>query len=244
MFNIKNNLLLLLFLPCIYLAGMRGRYDNSSHIKAETLNVSGLSTLSGGLNVGAATITTTPGTIGFHDNKIWITNKTTEKAIDRTSDVALSTITVANTITETELWHSSVPAGSLVAGNLNKFHADGIVTNHSSNASDEVTIRIRVGGITGDIIAWLSPDLKQLTGEPWHVDATAIQRDVGASGHRAYHVHLVIGDPHNGGDEVIEFGVAELDTTNLMDVFVTAQWEGAETDNTISLYQAFMEYKN
>ena len=29
-----------------------------------------------------------------------------------------------------------------------------------------------------------------------------------------------------------------------MDIYVTAQWAGANAGNIISLYQAYMEYKN
>ncbi len=159
------------------------------------------------------------------------------RSIDRTGDVALSTVTVANTTTETTLWTASVPANSLTAGNVFKIHADGIVSNGGPSAGDQITIRVRVGGVEKIV---LEPVTKTLTGVMWHIDANATQRTIGATGSRAMHIHLVIGED----DEVHSIGVGAIDTTANMDVTITAQWASADAANTISLYQGFMEYKN
>ena len=47
-------------------------------------------------------------------------------------------------------------------------------------------------------------------------------------------------------DEATEavIGVATINTTNNMNVTLTAQWASKDAANTISLYQGFMEYKN
>ena len=182
-----------------------------------------------------------PGTLEYIGNKLYFSNIGHRRVLDRTSDVATSTVTVASTTTETLLWTGYMGANSLVVGNMFKFHADGVVSNDSANAADEVTIRIKVGGVTK---VTLSPDTKALSSTMWHLNANATQRTIGAAGSRAIHVHLVIGNPISTGDEISLTGVAAIDTTISMDVTVTAQWASAKATNTISLYQAFMEYKN
>ena len=90
----------------------------------------------------------------------------------------------------------------------------------------------------------LTPTTKALDGDYWHIEANACQRTIGATGSRAIHIHLVIGDPLTTGDEVSVVGVAVIDTTANMDVTITAQWASADAANIISLYQGIMEYKN
>ena len=53
------------------------------------------------------------------------------------------------------------------------------------------------------------------------------------------HVHLMIDEV-----ETTMNGVGTIDTTGNMDVTITVQWGTAKVGNTISLYQAFMEFKN
>jgi len=182
---------------------------------------------------------TTPeeGTIEFADNKFCITNVLHQRAIDRTSDVAVATVTVANTTDETLLYTAVMNADSLVAGNMFKFHCDGIIQNDGAASTEEVTLRIKVGGVT---VATLNPTTKAIAADShWHIDANATQRTIGASGSRAIHIDLNIDDVT---EEVT--ALATIDTTADMDVTVTAQWASADANNTISLYQGFMSYKN
>ena len=177
------------------------------------------------------------GVMNYFNNRFCITNVATCRVIDRTSDVVTETVTVANTATETTLWTGSMPADSLVAGNMFKFHADGVVSNDgSAAAADQVIVRVKVGGVTK---ITLEPATKALSGDMWHIDANACQRTLGATGSRAMHIHLQIKDI-----DTYTIGVGEVDTTANMDVTITAQWGSAKATNTISLYQGFMEYKN
>jgi len=177
------------------------------------------------------------GAIEFSDRKLYVTFCETRRVLDRTSDVAVETVTVADTADETTMWTGTMPADSLIAGNVLKFHADGAVTNDGNHADNNITIRVRVGGTQ---VVSLTPETKALTNVMWHINANATQRTVGASGSRAIHLHLVVGDV----DEQHAFGIASIDTTANMDVTVTAEWATAKVTNTISLYQGFMEYKN
>jgi len=195
------------------------------------------------LKFEAGTLLTTPetGSIEYDGNKFYITNNGKQKAIDRTSDVALETVTVSNTITETTLWTGEMGANSLDAGNVFKFHCDGLISNGGPSSTDEVILRVKVGGNT---VVSLHPVTKTLSDTLWHVEANAIQRTIGVSGERAIHIHLVIGNPNTTGDEVVVIATTTINTTNNMDVTITAQWASADAANTISLYQGFMEYKN
>ncbi len=186
---------------------------------------------------GTALGTPEEGVMNFVDNRFCITNVATCRRIDRTSDVAVETVTVANTTDETTMWTGVMPANSLVAGNMFKFHADGLVSNDGNHADNDITIRVRVGGTE---VVSLTPATKALTDVMWHIDANACQRTIGESGARAIHLHLVVGDV----DEQWTIAVATVDTTANMDVTVTAEWATAKATNTISLYQGFMEYKN
>jgi len=193
----------------------------------------------GNIGMGATTLLTTPkaGTIEYDGNKFYITNRAKRKAIDRTSDVLLETVTVANTITETTLWTGEMEENSLDAGNIFKFHADGLVSNGgSASPADQITLRVNVGGNT---IITLTPATKALDDTHWHLNADATQRTIGVSGSRAVHVDLEI-------DGVIAnlIDIATIDTTNNMNITLTAEWGSAKVANTISIYQGYMEYKN
>ena len=196
--------------------------------------------------VNNTTLDTVPvaGMFEYDGCRMYVTNVATQRTIDRTGDVAVATVTVASTTTETVLWTGSMSANSLCAGNLFKFHADGIVQNNGNNAVDQITLRIRVGGITGTAVATLAPKTKAIAADShWHLDANAVQRTIGSSGQRAVHIDLSM-DTNSGAVTAEVVGLATIDTTKNMDVVVTAQWASSKATNTISLYQGFMEYKN
>lgn len=171
------------------------------------------------------------------NDRMYLKNVATERSIDRTSDVATETVTVANTITETTLWTGKMPANSLRAGNIFKVHCSGIVSNGGATAADQITIRVRVGGTQ---VISLEPATRSMpVGSHWHVDAHACQRTLGTAGSRAVHFHLDIDDVE---EDVV--AVASIDTTSNLDITITAEWASAAADNTISIFQGFLELKN
>jgi len=236
--------------------GARGTQDSEIYIDDSDNLGLGISSPTAYLNIkagtaaaGTAPIKLTSGTllgtpeagaIEYDGCSVYITNIATQRAIDRTSDVIVSTVTVANEAAETILWTGLMPANSLCIGNIFKFHADGVVSNNGNNSDNDFTIRIRVGGISGTIIADLTPATKAMTDLHWHIDANATQRTLGESGSRAVHVHLQVDDT----DEETVQAIGTVDTTGNLDVVVTVDWVTAHANNTISLYQGFMEYKN
>ena len=185
---------------------------------------------------GIAIVNPDSGILEYHDSRLYLKNLDHQRSIDRTSDVALETVTVENTTDETLLWTGHMGANSLVEGNIFKFHCDGVISNGGPTAADQIIIRIKVGGVT---VASLEPRTKALSSDHWHIDANATQRTIGASGSRAVHIDLSIGD-----EEETVLAVAAIDTTASLDVTITAEWRSADEENVISLYQAYMEYKN
>ena len=175
--------------------------------------------------------------LSFANDRLLVTNVATARALDRTSDVAVETVTCADTTDETTLWTATIEADSLVAGNMLKFHACGVIQNAGSTAADEVTLRVKVGGNT---MAMLNPTTKAIpAGSLWSMNSHAVQRTIGVTGSRAGHIERDIA----GTVEKIN-AVGMVNTTVSMDVTLTAQWASADPDNTISLHQAYMEYKN
>ena len=209
-----------------------------------TIDNNGKTYLRGRLKLATRSLIVPPesGTLEYDGTKFYITNNGKHKAIDRTSDVVLSTVTVTNTVTETTLWTGEMAANSLEAGNVLRLSANGVISNGGAYEDDEVTVRIKVGGVTK---ATLSPNTKTLAAStPWHIEANATQRSIGEVGQRAIHIHMSIGDPSSTGDEVRVVGVATIDTTANMDVTITAEWATADPANTISIYQGCMSYRN
>jgi len=179
---------------------------------------------------------TTPesGTLEYDGCKLFVTNVDTRKAIDRTSDVALETVTCSNTTVKTLLFTAPMVADSLCAGNIFKFHCDGIVSSDSSG--DTITI-------TGDVndieVFSLTGAAKKLEEDDWHIDANSTQRTIGANGQRAFHFHFTIDEV-----EVKYVDVVTINTTQDMTIKVYAQWNNADVGNILHMYQAWIEYKN
>jgi len=199
------------------------------HLKAGTTTIAPLKLTEG-------TLLTTPekGTVEFANNKFYITNDGHQRAIDRTSDVMLESVTVENTTVETLLWTVTMDADSVFVGNVFRFSGIGKASNVST--SDVVTIRVKVGGVTKVTI---TNSARNFSNDDLHIKGYATQRTIGVSGTRAIHIDLEIGQ-----DTATVDAVGTIDTTKNMDVTVTAQWSNAKTGNTITLEQAYMQYKN
>ena len=191
------------------------------------------------LKFTAGTALTTPetGVLEFHDSRLYMTNKSVRKAIDRTSDVKLSTTTVASTTTETEVYEALVPANSWVAGNVLKVLMSGTLSNKVGSAGHTVTIKVYSGT---DEISTVTSTAAKFTDVCWHISGCAIVRDVGATGHMAYHLDMVI----DGDNGTVTCDVVEIDTTGALDITVTATWASADDANIFTCDMGIMEYKN
>jgi len=187
------------------------------------------------LTAGTALDTPEAGVMNYVDSRFCVTNVATCRAVDRTSDVLLETITVANTTVKTLLWTAAMPANSLVAGNIFKFKGIGTASN---TANGVLTISVEVND--NEVVA-IDNTARNFSDDDVHIDAFATQRTLnnGTDGERAFHFDLCIGDDCDGLN-----GVATIDTEDDMTVKIYAKWDTAHASNTFSLFQAFMEYKN
>ena len=180
---------------------------------------------------------TTPeaGVLNYVGNKFCITNVATCRVVDRTSDVLLETVTVANTVDKTLIWTALMAANSLRAGNVLKFQGRGEASNTGNGL---LTISIEVNDIE---VTSIQSTARNLSDDDVYIDAMATQRTLnnGTDGLRAIHFDLNVGT-----DEKHINGVATIDTEDDMTVKIYATWSAASASNTFSLYQAFMEYKN
>ena len=195
----------------------------------------------GPLKLSEGPLVSTPekGLLEFDGCAYTVTNLAQQRRLDRSSDVAVETVTVENTITETALWIAELAANSLTVGNTLKLSASGTVQNGGHTAADRITLRIRSGGLAGAVLVTLNPTGAIAAASPWHLHASVTQRTIGITGQRAIHFELSL-----DGAEVEVIGIVTVDTTAIMDIVLTAEWASEDVNNTISLYQGIMEYKN
>jgi len=183
---------------------------------------------------GVALTTPETGVIEFHDSRFYITNKAVRKAIDRTSDVVLSTITVTNTTVETVVFTGLVPANSLVAGNVLKIYMSGTIDEAA--AADAVTIRVKFG--TSTVATIVSPGTG-VAAKCWHIVGFVTMRSVGASGSMAWHLDMI-----SDTNSVDTCGINTVDTTTAQNITVTAQWNTEKAGNIFTSTQGHMGFKN
>ena len=183
---------------------------------------------------GTLLTTPEPGVMNYSDDKFWLTCIGTQRVIDRTSDVKLTTTTVTNTTDETLIYTGLVPADSLKAGNILKLYLSGEIDEAA--ASDVCTIRVKFAGIT---IASIASPGTGLAAKCWHISGIATIRSIGATGSMAWHMDMFVGP-----DSADACDVTVVDTTAGSNVTVTAQWSTAKAGNIFTCTQGFMEYKN
>lgn len=204
--------------------------DSSGNVLASIDNL-------GKLYISSQTLLATPvaGTFEFDNDRMYLTNVATQRAIDRTSGVITSTTTVANTTTETTIFTGTLAANALKDGNILKTLCMGVVS--TANASDTVTLRVKIGSTT---IATVATTAGNVTNEPWNLSSIMTVRSVGATGTVSNFTKINV----SGADNSTANEATTVDTTVSEDITVTAQWDAADAGNTISIYQGMVEYKN
>lgn len=170
----------------------------------------------------------------YSGNRTYVTNVSTARAIDRTSDVIIATTTVSNTAAETTIWTGTVAADALKAGNTLKIICSGELSN--ATAADDLTIGIKMGSTT---ITSYNPAIGNVTSADWRLDQILTIRSVGGSGSIAFHGRIEIDGNANDNNSI-----ETIDTTAAEDLTVTITWDNAKVGNTISIYQGMLEWKN
>lgn len=183
---------------------------------------------------GNDTVTLSLPKFSFADDRMYLTNVAIARALDRTSEVIKSTTTVENTTDESVLWTGTLAADALKEGNVLKVFANGIISNKT--AADDITLRVYVGATE---VQSFNPAIGNVTDAIWHLDAVFTVRSVGAAGSVAHFGRMDI-DGNTDTDASIE----TINTTIAENITIKVEWDNAEVENVISIYQGFMEFKN
>lgn len=188
------------------------------------------------LKFTSSTLLTIPqgGALEFSNDRFYLTNVSSRRAIDRTDGVSLTDVTVTNTTTESIIYTGIIGANDLKVGNVLELSASGIVS--STSASDVATFKIKVGGTT---MATITSPGSVLSGANWHFEGRSTVRSVGASGSMAYHLDLQVETNSNDAGAVISF-----DSTVAENITITVQWNNAKTGNSVTLHQGMLSFKN
>lgn len=154
------------------------------------------------------------------------------------------TVTVADTVTETALTGTgtgtlTLPANFFAAGKTIKIRALGY---HSSTASPNITIRVKLGSTTilttGAIASGNGSD------DAWVCDAFFTCRTTGGTGTvigQGYYEE-VHGNGNRGG--MVNTATTTIDTTESQAISITVEWGTADAGNTISCTNVLIEVLN
>ncbi|MFJ2702966.1 right-handed parallel beta-helix repeat-containing protein [Streptomyces sp. NPDC087428] len=154
---------------------------------------------------------------------------------DNTGDAptAQSVATAANTTAETVIASWSIPAGDAADRCAYRYTAQGVA---STTGTPTLTIRIRLGGVAGAIIAAFTavPTSAGIAGRGWRVDGSLLPVTLGASGTWAggatltHHLASTTGAVQH---ELTDAPVTR-DSTSSQALVVTAQWSAATAANS------------
>ena len=183
---------------------------------------------------GDGSVTLSLPKLSYSNDRMYLTNVSTARAIDRTSDVITSTVTVSDSNTETTIFTGVIAANALKAGNVLKVIAHGCISNAS--ASDDITLR---GYIGSTLLGEFNPTIGNVTDDHWSLESILVVRSVGTSGSIAWDVHMDIGGNSSQGNDI-----STVNTTTAENFTITVQWDSADPDNTINLGLGFLEWKN
>jgi len=184
-------------------------------------------------DVGALLSTPQAGTFEFDDDRMYLTNVNSQRAIDTTGHVIVSTLTVSNTAVETTLFSGSIIADELKVGNVVKFQGSGILS--TATAADDPTLNVYIGT---NLIGTFTPAIGLVTDDHWHVEFDITIRTVGAAGTFAFH-----GNMHISTFEDFTAALGSIDTTGTDNLTIKVLWPAAKVGNTISIYTGYDEIK-
>ncbi len=117
------------------------------------------------------------GTIEFHNDRFYITDVAVRRSIDRSSDVIVTTTTIADTTDETTIYTSVIGANALKVGNNIHVSVGGIIS--TATASDDITINVYIGT---DLLETFNPAVGNITNADWHGEIELTVRTVDVSG--------------------------------------------------------------
>ena len=173
------------------------------------------------------------GQILHYDKKFYLTSAN-RRIISRASQVLITSITVANTTTETTIYTGSVAADTISAGK--RFIVSGEVQFSTANANAALTIRIY---LNETLMGSLTSSLGNVSDKAGFFETKLTVRTVGETGTVSCFVSLQL-DEKSGRANI---GSTVFDSTAGSDLVVTAQWDEALEGNTATIDQGCTEAK-
>ncbi len=150
-----------------------------------------------------------------------------------------STTTVTNSTAETSLHSMTIPGNDASGGSVYSIRAMG--TMDWTTGAPSVTFRVRLGGLTGPVIASATvtcPATASTVATPWSVDADAVCISTGTTGTwrgslRAMGAVVAGGFTAPVGTVGAPVSAVTQTTTSTNDLVITAQWSAASTGHTV-----------
>lgn len=145
--------------------------------------------------------------------------------------------TVSNTTTETAIYTKTIPAGDLRAGSVVRLKGLLKLLSYIVAASDSLTVRVRLGGVSGTILFSLTY-VPTPSADSMSLDHQLVIRTAGASGTAQALTTLgrfIDGTSRESRD------LTGIDTTTDLDLVVTAQWAAAHVNYQIAAGSLVLE---
>lgn len=189
------------------------------------------------LRLAQQTLKTNPeeGAIEYDGTAFYATMSGVRRAITLGDDTMTADVTVANTLTETEIHSSAIAIGEMKAGSMYRLQLFGKFS--TANAADSFDMRFKMGGTTL-LTATLTP--KSATDDHFTAELNITIRTIGAGGTYAAHLEGAFGTQVF----LVTPITGSVDTTVAEDLAVTLQWDNNLAGNTFTLMQSLLEVIN
>jgi len=171
----------------------------------------------------------------YHYNKRFYLDSANRRVISRSNDVLTSPVTVANTVTETTLWEGTVLANTLAVGKVYK--GWGLGKFSTTNASAVLTIRTKLNGVE---LSSIASTLGKVTDVAGFARSFITIRSIGATGTVTCFSSFQLDQK----SFIANNSSVAIDTTSGSNMEITAQWNDAHAENTVTIDQGFLEALN
>jgi len=171
----------------------------------------------------------------YHYNKRFYLDSANRRVISRSNDVLTAPVTVANTVTETTLWEGTVLANTLAVGKVYK--GWGLGKFSTTNASAVLTIRTKLNGVE---LSSIASTLGKVTDVAGFARSFITIRSIGATGTVTCFSSFQLDQK----SFIANNSSVAIDTTSGSNMEITAQWNAAHAENTVTIDQGFLEALN
>lgn len=201
------------------------------------VDIAGGTTTKAQLHFESSTLKTTPvaGDMEYSSGHWYVTNGA-RHAITTSAGIKTSDTTVANTVTETTLYSYTFAADELHADEHITFDISGAYSNAS--ASDDFTIRVKVGGVTIHTVNRVGGNQ---TNAGWQLFHEGTIRTTGATG---TFVDLTKFLDNEKVYLQSDTSTHSIDTTITQLFEVTIQWVNAKVGNTFTCHQGGLTFNH